>query len=1461
MRRVPRLFPVFLCLLSACVAAGFLIPTARAANGFGDGDLVIYRVGDGTAPLGSAATPVFLDEYTPAGVFVQSIPLPTTAAGANRRLTASGSATSEGLLTRSADGRYLVATGYDAAAGTATVASTTSATVNRVIARVDAAGVLDTTTALTDAVTGGSPRSAVSTNGADLWISGAAGGIRFATLGATTSAPVATTVTNLRQAQIFAGQLFVSSASGSLRLGTVGTGTPTAAGQSITNLPGFPTSTGSPYSFWFADLSPLVDGLDTVYVADDGSAQNGGGVQKYSLISGAWFLNGIVAPAGVRGLTGAVANGVVTLYATTGTALVTITDNAGYGAPIGGAPTTLLTAPANVAFRGVAFAPAAVNQPPAATNPIGVGAATPNTFTSGSTTTLSVAVTNGTNPDSTNLVVTADLSALGGSASQQLFDDGVAPDGTAGDLTFSTSAAITASPGAYSIPFMVSDAQARSAAGTIAITVQDAAAPPAVAISQIYGGGGNAGATLRNDFIELFNRGATAVNLAGWSVQYTSAAGTTWQATPLSGMLQPNQYYLVQENAGTGGSTSLPAPDATGVINMSATAGKVALVETATPLSGACPANSSIVDFVGFGSSASCFEGTGPAGGPGNTTAARRTGGSGGCTDTNDNANDFFTGAPVPRNTAVVGQCTGDTATPLAIHDIQGAGNFSAYADQLVSTTGVVTARKTNGFYLQALDTEVDNDPNTSEGIFVFTSTAPPAAATPGTYVGVTATVQEFIPSADPLSPSVTELIRPTLNFAIAGFALPAATEITAADTTPTSGIFNLEKYEGMRVSVPALTVIAPTGGAVSEANATSASNGVFYGVITQTPALARPVREPGIQIPDPLPPGAPASIPRYDADPERIRVDSDGLAGGTAIDVTTGAVVTGLVGPLDYSFRSYTLLPEPTSPPIVTGGIAAIPVSAAGLNQFTVASANMERFFDTVDDAGISDVRLTDDAFTRRLNKASLMIRTVMRMPDIIGIEEMENVTTLRAVAAKVNADEIAAGHASPQYQAILLEGNDIGGIDVGVLYKSGRVTVDEGSIVQIGKDTTYVEPGGAVALLNDRPSLLVNTSVHVPGAADVPLTLIVNHLRSLSGVDDPADGNRVRHKRQAQAEFLASYLQSLQSADPARRIVLVGDFNAFAFNDGYVDVIGTIKGTPTPADQVTLASADLVDPDLIDLVETAPADQQYSFVFDGTAQELDHVLVTQNLLAYAPHLEYARNNADFPEVYRSDANRPERLSDHDPIVAYFSVPLLTTLTYTGVTSVEAGSPAAVSAVLTDRITQAPIAGETVTFTGPGATASAITDAAGSASATLALPLGSHAVTVTFAGDPSRLLEGSTATATIAVVDTTPPAIASVTPSPSSLWPPTKAMRPVAITVAAADGVDPAVACRVTSITSNEGTAADRTIAGPLSVALRADRNGSGSGRIYTITVGCRDASGNTSTASTRVVVPHDRN
>ncbi len=339
-----------------------------SAAPFTPGNLVIYRVGDGAAALSSAATAVFLDEYTPAGTLVQSVPLPTAVSGSNRRLTASGTATSEGLLTLSTNGQYLVATGYDADLGTAAVAGTAAAAVNRVVGRLDGAATIDTTTALTDAYSGGTAniRGAVSTDGMNIWTTGtgsSAGtnGVHYATLGATTSVQVSTTQTNLRATNIFGGQLYTSAGLAALRLGTVGTGTPTTSGETITSLPGFPVAVGgnplSPYQFFFADLDAGVAGVDTVYVADDSSLINGGGIQKYSLVGGTWVANGIVGLAGSRGLTGVVSGSSVTLYVTNGTTLQTATDTSGYNVTINGTLTSLATVPTNTAFRGIAFAP------------------------------------------------------------------------------------------------------------------------------------------------------------------------------------------------------------------------------------------------------------------------------------------------------------------------------------------------------------------------------------------------------------------------------------------------------------------------------------------------------------------------------------------------------------------------------------------------------------------------------------------------------------------------------------------------------------------------------------------------------------------------------------------------------------------------------------------------------------------------------------------------------------------------------------------------------------------------------------------------------------------------------------------------------------------------------------------------------------------------------------------------
>ncbi len=184
-----------------------------------------------------------------------------------------------------------------------------------------------------------------------------------------------------------------------------------------------------------------------------------------------------------------------------------------------------------------------------------------------------------------------------------------------------------------------------------------------VVISQVYGGGGTAGAPFKNDFIELFNRGTTPVDITGWTVQYTTSAGTSWSTTALSGTLQPGQYYLVSEGSSGMVGADLPTPDASGAIGMSSVNGKVALRSNGTTITfgTSCPVTAGtmgLVDFVGYGT-ANCFEGAAATPGLTVTTAALRD--SGGCVDTDDNASDFSTGAPTPRNTASPLNCCDQT--------------------------------------------------------------------------------------------------------------------------------------------------------------------------------------------------------------------------------------------------------------------------------------------------------------------------------------------------------------------------------------------------------------------------------------------------------------------------------------------------------------------------------------------------------------------------------------------------------------------------------------------------------------------------------------------------------------------------------------------------------------------------------------------------------------------------------
>jgi hypothetical protein len=339
-------------IIRRSVAIAALLSVSALANAapFTAGNVVVERVGSGAAALSSAATSVFLDEFNTTGALQQSLSM---------TVTASGTATSEGLINRSADGGVLLVPGYAAAAGTASVTSSSAATVAREANVVAAYGsVLRTPTAGT-LLGGNNIRSAASDHTTNIYLGGAAG---VAYLDFTTGAATSVSTANVRDLNVTNGQLYYSTGStgaasgGATGVYALGTGLQTSGSLSLTQIVAAP----SPYAFLFADLNAAIGGVDTLYVADDSTTVVGGGIRKYSKqANGSWSFNSVLATAtAVRGLTGSVVNGQVQLFATSDTKLYGVTDTAGYNANLAGTAITLATAGTNTVFRGVTMAPA-----------------------------------------------------------------------------------------------------------------------------------------------------------------------------------------------------------------------------------------------------------------------------------------------------------------------------------------------------------------------------------------------------------------------------------------------------------------------------------------------------------------------------------------------------------------------------------------------------------------------------------------------------------------------------------------------------------------------------------------------------------------------------------------------------------------------------------------------------------------------------------------------------------------------------------------------------------------------------------------------------------------------------------------------------------------------------------------------------------------------------------------------
>lgn len=803
-----------------------------------------------------------------------------------------------------------------------------------------------------------------------------------------------------------------------------------------------------------------------------------------------------------------------------------------------------------------------------------------------------------------------------------------------------------------------------------------AAASTTLVISQIYGGGGNTGATLTNDYIELFNLGTAPVSLADYSVQYASSSGNFTQQTDLTNIiLNPGQYYLVQQATGNGGTTPLPTSDTTGTINMAGSSGKVALVNSTTPLncggSTTCATEqlATIVDLVGYGS-ANFFEGAATPG-LSNTTAALRSGS--GCSDTNNNSTDFTTDTPTPRNTASpTNICDGSPVTPTLtpipgdttpIYTIQGTTTDlntleSPLVGQLVTTEGVVTVVLGNGFFVQ--DVMGDGNPTTSDGLFVFTDSMPTVSS--GDLVRVAGTITEFRGSSSN-DLTLTQLADPGLSITVIGnAALPQPVVIDAPnESISPDGIVYWERLEGMYTTLEAPTVVGATFARFGEFWVVGAADAVpGSGFQSNGNLILRDLLGDAV-----------------DYNPERIVVDDETRIGGgddtrivaagsesVQTRVTVGDTFASITGVVDYRFGLYRVQPVSDPEAALTNrqGPPALGFSGirtTGTDELSVVSFNFENFFDAVDDPNKADSPiLTATEIERKAAKLTLAIADELKCPDIIVIAEIEEALVLNGDAnGNVRGTDVQAlvprlaGRDCP-YLAVSRDATDDRSIEAALMYRTDRgITLDSFYLATAGDTDTPAKPDtnnafNGLGEFGDSREPLVG-EFQVGGA---PIIVIGNHWNSKGG-DDALYSNTQppirdsEEQRKLQAQYVRDYLDEVVfTANPNAAVVVAGDLNDFPF--------------PEPGegnDPVTILKSSSAAP-LTNLIDQLPEAEQYTFVFQGNSQVLDHIIVSNAMLNTVQDVTTAQINADFGGLYEDDTTTSASSSDHNPVVAWFS-------------------------------------------------------------------------------------------------------------------------------------------------------------------------------------------------------------
>jgi hypothetical protein len=710
---------------------------------------------------------------------------------------------------------------------------------------------------------------------------------------------------------------------------------------------------------------------------------------------------------------------------------------------------------------------------------------------------------------------------------------------------------------------------------------------------------------------------------------------------------------------------------------------------------------------------------------------------------------------------AAAATCT--TGSWITIHAIQTDLPDSPCLGYTVTTTGIVTAVLSDGFYLENSNSTLngfseswDSDTCTSEGIFVYTPSGLPSNAVLKNHLEVVGVVQKSN-NSDRAGTQIY-IASPVVGTSVitlsTGNSLPStisSSVITNAITDGGCSSYSANSFgqwlpfEGMRVNVPSsstILVTQGTGGTVTSASQTATTNGQFWALITST---TRPTRATGIDVLDPAAALAPSTVTTWSGNPTLLLVDSTTL-GGTALDASAGTKYTGsskLVGIVDYhvSTQGYTgLLLDSSSVSALSKQGGASPVVAsdrASTDQLTFAT---------------QDLNSLTEAETSRISKLANAIINYHKSPDILAVQG----ATPASLSLLQSAISAVSG---PSYTISTASTADSSGL-VNAFFVNDAKFDGAPTAVQALASATYTTASSTTAALFDRSPLVLTAKIKRRGISDYQLTLINASFYPRTDLSSTTLSEETRIHREQQAEQLTTQvLESLETA--GKHVMVMGGFDSFEFSDGYVDTMGIVDGAEAASGTVWLYDSNYNSVALENTTTTAknltayaadstatvnPVVDRYTYVESGSAEQPDHILISTEMAGLVA-IDYARFGADFPVSLTYDISTVERASSHDGLIAYFTVPYPTTTVVT-----TSGSPsyydAAVTFTATVKVTgdTASAAGTpdgTVTFYDTDGTTKLGTGTLSSGMATFTyskLTVGTHTLTAAYGGSETGL-------------------------------------------------------------------------------------------------------------------------